>query len=247
MNPKSFPSAHQTPPGLPARLGDLPPLNARFAAFLDKSDGQRTRRQLVVSSLLAALGLMLLLLLLFMGFVKRMERAWTYLPLGMVLLVQGGRQIQNALSRQKKQGETGRVVRNGVPVTAFLVQANQALFSPGPFTSLPCLVLFSFQPEVGGDADYMEFLSQKLFGYKNNAPATAEGQSLSLLTSDEKAVHYRRRKLPLSFTDGSTVYCADLWIKRAYIPSGHLQSRKLTCLAEPGETGGLELVPSFLQ
>ena len=237
---------HPTHPGLPGEASDLPPLNAQFAAFLAGGDSKKTRRQLVIFGLLSVLGAALLLFLLYAGFVKKVEQAWTYLPLSVVVLAQGLREAQKAASQQKKHEEVGRIVRNGVPVTAFLVQANQALFSPGPFSSLPCLVLFSFQPEVGGDFDYMEFLAHKLFGYKENPPATTDGRALSLLTSDEKAVRYRRRKLPVSFTDGSTVYCADLWIKRAYLPGGHLQTRRLTCLAEPGEAGGLELVPSFL-
>ncbi len=243
-----------TPPHSPAPFpfpnpasfapGDLPPLNALFADYLDKTVGEQTRKRVILHGILTVLGTFLALLLLLFGFVK--SGAWSTLPLAFLVVVQGVRALRRSLDAQKKHEQTRRVVQNGVPVIAHLVQANQALFAPGPYPALPCLVLFSFQPEVAEDDEYMAFLAHKLFGYKNTDPSDETAQALAELTTNERAVLYRRRKLPYSFTDGSTVYCADLWIKRAYIPNGHLQDNRLMCLAEPGEAGGLELVPSFL-
>jgi hypothetical protein len=137
------------------------------------------------------------------------------------------------------------VVRRGVPVTAYVVQANHALFSPGT-GALPCLVLFSFQPEVGGDAGYMRYLARRTFSLKNTVPDDPDARYVADLVTDERAVPYRRRPLPISFTDGSTVYAADLWVKRAYLRSGYLTTSTLPCVAEPGPSGGLELVPTWL-
>lgn len=243
--PPPLPSA-QSPAGFPfAAPGDLPPLNARFAAHLDKTLTLPTRRRIVLTGLGTAAACLFALLSLYIGLVNQSRTADLFL-VGVVATFYAGRELVQALAAQKNQELMRCVVQNGVPVTAYLVQANQLLFSPGRFASLPCLVLFSFQPEVAGDADYMAALAQKVFRYKNTKQAGTDEQTIAHLTTDERAVFYRRRKLPFSFTDGSTVYCADLWIKRAYVPGGFLQSRQIMCLAEPGEPGGLEQVPSFL-
>ena len=128
---------------------------------------------------------------------------------------------------------------NWTPVLAVLVQANQGLFRTG-LLDLPCLVLFTFEPlEYAALND----LAERMGALKNTEQTDADLQAVAAMVTQEAAVRYRRRPLPVSFTGGPTVYAADLFIVRRYLELGYLTHRLLPCFAEPGTTGGLELMP----
>lgn len=129
----------------------------------------------------------------------------------------------------------------GVRVVAALVQANNALFHPGRET-LPCLVLITFD-EMDDAGPYLLNLAKRVFNLKETQPDDPDERFVADLVTDERAVFWRRVKLPENFTGGPTVYAADLWVYRPYLPEGRLTSRQLLCIAEPGPEGGLELLP----
>jgi hypothetical protein len=219
-------------------------LNERFVAYLDQLYAPRDhRRRYILAGL--CLGTIIVVAVLALALVRDVQAIWPILPLGVLLIGRAIAGLQNFRSTRHRFERLRTVVRRGLPVTGYLVQANATLFKPGGET-LPCLVLFSFQPEVEGDADYMRHLADRIYALKNTTPSDTDGRYIAGLTTDERAVPYRRRRLPYSFTDGSTIYCADLWVKRAYLPGGYLRTNALPCLAEPGETGGIELVPAWL-
>jgi len=126
-----------------------------------------------------------------------------------------------------------------------LIQANSLLFKPGNMT-LPCLVLFSFDGNCNNDAAFMDTLAHRVFDFKNTSPHDPEQRYVAQLTTNERAVRYRRRPLPTSFTGGPVAFVADLWIERALLPAGFLTERRLPCLAEPGGEGALELLPWWI-
>ena len=137
--------------------------------------------------------------------------------------------IQAAQSRQRAL-RVRALAEQGHRVTGFVVRAHEGLYRPGS-KGLPCQVLVRFQPEVSGDRDYMHHLAQRW----------AERSS-----PRERFLPYRRQRLPLSLTDGSTVYCCDLFVPPALLASGYLTTTTLPCLAEEGERGGIELIPYWL-
>ncbi len=239
-------------PSLPdnasAGSGDLNRLRARFLAYLEQTFPRREyKRGVWLAIALVGMGA---------GYIAgtavtialapdHAVQAALLLPLIALLVARAGITLQRLRKTRRYYNRLRGVVEGGTPVNAYVVQANEALFRPGE-TSLPCLVLFSFQPEVSRDAAYMRSLARRVFSLKNTQAQTDDARAVTHLTTDERAVPYRRRALPFSFTDGSTIYCADLWVKPSYLPQPFLTGSLLPCLAEPGAEGGLELIPAWL-
>jgi hypothetical protein len=219
-------------------------INERFLAYLDALYAPRDvrRRQQVI---VTAVGALLIVAVVALALVLESHAPWLLLPLGVALVGRGAIALGGIRKAREQFRHLRTVVQHGVPVTAYVVQAHEALYHPGLGT-LPCLVLFSFQPEVEMDATYMHHLAERIFKMKNTDQEGSDSRFLATLATDETSIPYRRRRLPFSFTDGSTVYCADLWVKRAYLREGQLKTAALPCLAEPGEVGGIELIPSWL-
>ena len=220
------------------------PINERFVAYLDAMYAPRdVRRRFLLAG--AGVGALLIAAVFVLALIQESHASWLLLPLGVVLLGRGIIALQGIRKAREQFKHLRNVIQHGVPVTAYIVQAHESLYRPGRGT-LPCLVLFTFSPEVEQDAGYMHYLAERLFALKKKNPDDPDLRFLSNLTSTEDSLPYRRRRLPLSFTDGSTIYCADLWVKRTYLKDGHLKTNALMCLAEPGEIGGIELIPSWL-
>ncbi len=144
------------------------------------------------------------------------------------------------VGKGRSRGRLLSLAKSGIPVWVVLVQANSLLFEPGEF-DMPCEVLFSFEP-AGGKTDYLSRLAESMYDLKDAPQSDPDLRYVSGLVTDEKAVKYRRRRLPVSFTGGPIVYCADLVIIRSNLAVGFIQARVLPCLAEPGEEGALELL-----
>lgn len=170
--------------------------------------------------------------------------ALSFLLFGAAILAYSVALSARALHTQQEK-TVRRVLSSGVPVMTVLVQANGLLYRRGPF-ALPCLVLFTFDPDYGQDADYMENLARRVYHLKDTHQVVPDLQYVVALVTDEEAERYRRRPLPVSFTGGPLVYAADLWVKRKYLRGGYLSGPWLPCIAEPGQEGGLELVPWWL-
>jgi hypothetical protein len=131
----------------------------------------------------------------------------------------------------------------GVHRQAALVQANNQLWEPGDVT-LPALVLISF--ERGSDVmSTLHDLAAEAAALKSRRrPRDRDEQWVGDALRDEEAFYHRRRRLPRSFTGGRVVYLADLWMPRRYLRNGVLgRVREFPVLAEPGDEGGLELLP----
>lgn len=142
-----------------------------------------------------------------------------------------------ALLRQDYR-KRSHIAANWRPVSAVLVQANPGLFRSG-LLDLPCLVVFSFE-----DLDYeiLNRISERVAALKNGGQTEQERAEIAPLLAPP-AVRSRRKALPLSLTDGRTVYVADLFVNRRYLEKGYLTHRTLPCFAEPGVEGGLDMMP----
>lgn len=204
-------------------------LNERFLMFLDGEKPVQDRRPLwglagiIVGFLTLALGGGVVL------FGSKVYAAPLF-PMGLWLICWGIRLLYQARCDGKHSKRVREIIVQGQRVNGYLVRASDALYRPGS-TVQPCQVLISFQPEVAGDREYMQHLAQRW----------AEQTS-----SRERRLRSRRRKLPLSLTDGSPVYCCDLFVHPSLLASGYLTSSILPCLAEFGDEGGIELVPYWL-
>lgn len=220
-------------------------LNRRFTAYLDESFLRQARRRARRAAGLGGLAAALAGLAAYAAQAGQAEY-WPLLLIASVLTACAtALGVRGQIRDRREMRHVREVVQGGVPVNAFLVQANSALFKPQN-APLPCLVLLCFQPEVSSDIAYMRHLARRVYALKNTRQPDLDGRFVAGVTTNERAVPNRRRSLPLSFTDGSIVYCADLWVRPSYLKGACLQGDILPCIAEPGASGGIEIVPWWL-
>ena len=204
-------------------------LNERFLTFLDDEKPVPDRRP-VQGTLAIVGGILTLALCVGIALLWSKLYASPLFPLGLWLIGWGAAQL---FQTQRERGLSVRVreiAAQGQRVNGYLIRASDALYRPGS-KKHHCQVLISFQPEVSGDREYMQYLSQRW------AEQTMRR---------EHPIRYRRQKLPLALTDGSPVYCCDLFVHPGLLSSGYLTSAILPCVAEFGDRGGIELVPYWL-
>ena len=204
-------------------------LNDRFVAYLDDAKPlieNRPRRGIAsIVAGIVTLGIAVALALLWRKLVSA-----PFFPLGAWLIAWGAWQFV-AVKQDKALAQRVReIAERGQRVNGYLVRAHDSLYRPGSRVQ-PCQVLISFQPEVSSDKDYMVHLAQRW------AEQTRDR---------DRKVRYRRHKLPLTLTDGSEIYCCDLFIHPGMLSSGYLTGTMLPCIAEYGDQGGIELVPYWL-
>jgi hypothetical protein len=125
------------------------------------------------------------------------------------------------------------------------VQANNALYGQG-FSGAPAMVVFSFDPGVSPMK--IEETAEMIYDLKSSDTqnpvllAAAAGPR----ASDEFWVYHRRYRIPPELTEGRLIYCGDIWIHRQFLADGYFSSRTprlLPLLAQPGDVGGVELIP----
>lgn len=125
------------------------------------------------------------------------------------------------------------------------VQANHTLYSQG-VRSAPAMCVFSFEPAISPMK--LEEIAEMIFELKSSDTqnpvllAAAAGPR----ASDEFWFYHRRFRLPPELTEGRAVYCGDLWVHRPFLPDGYFSARTprlLPLLAQPGDMGGIELIP----
>lgn len=150
---------------------------------------------------------------------------------------------------EKRHEQRVRLVSQvGVQVRAVRVQANGELYQAGSMDH-PALVVVSFDPNIPNKDRFLHDLAMRLYDLKQRrAKNTAEEIAQEIVLDNEgRGVYHRRRQLPPAFTGGPIVYGCDLWIHRPYLSQGRLisEQRFLPCVAEPGSTGGIELLPDL--
>lgn len=133
-------------------------------------------------------------------------------------------------------------------VDAELVQANSELWQPREHGNA-CLVLITFARSA--PRDLLVKLVNLMNDLKGTEPRDPDLRVLADIVTDETYYYHERYRLPESVTDGFEVFAAGLWLHRPYLRTGRLPlfagrgdpKRSLPCLAEPGERGGIELIP----
>jgi hypothetical protein len=202
-------------------------LRQRFLAHLDErspSCGEPRHHPLVFGFLVLCL---FFALLLAASFPYHHYLAAPLAPLGVALLSRGiSARIERTLER-KRAASRRQTIERGVAVTAYPVWTHERLERPG-IEPHPALALVTFDADAARDSDWLRYLAHR-------CPVKPS------------AFHrYRRRALPLSQTDGYTVYVIDLDVFPGYLEDGYVSGVPLPCLAEPGERGGIELIPYWL-
>ena len=133
------------------------------------------------------------------------------------------------------------LAEHGRFVIAFVVMANTAMLAPGE-SDAPCLALFVFD-EQPSDTDFLIGLVDRLNELKRTTPTDPALREAAILVNDEAYVPTRRRRIPPALTGGRIVYAVDLMLQRTRLAGGYLQQPLMPCLAWPGDTGPIEIVP----
>jgi hypothetical protein len=208
----------------------MEPLRQRFLTYLDERDASPEPRRagpLAVGSLVLFVSVALLLAV---SFPYHRILAAPLMPLGALWLIQGILSlVENSRERRSKK-QTRETVSRGVPVSVHVVWADEKLERPGVEKRF-CLALLTFDPVAARAGEWLRYVARR---------------SGDLVPRRPRFVRGRRQRLSESRTDGYTVYLADLEVAPGYLPGGYLTGGPLPCLAEPGEVGGIELIPHWL-
>jgi hypothetical protein len=135
------------------------------------------------------------------------------------------------------------------PIVGACLQVDPNLYANAGKSGAPAMVVLSFDPAVP-PAQLAE-VAQMLADLK-----TTDTQNSVLLAAaaapragDKFWFYHRRFRIPPELTEGRLVYAADLWVHRAALPGEHLSPHAapfLPLLAQPGDLGGVELIPHDL-
>lgn len=208
----------------------MEPLRQRFLTYLDERDALPEQHP----SGPLAVGVLVLLvaaaLFLAVSFPYHQLLAAPLVPLGVLWLFQGALRLWQLRDSKQLRAGVRRVVTQGEPVAAYMVRADERLKRPGK-EKRSCIALITFEPDAARDAEWLQHLAQK---------------AAETLPRRIRFDRYRRQRLPDNRTDGYAVYLVDLEVMPSYLENGYLTGTPLPCLAEPGEIGGIELIPHWL-
>jgi hypothetical protein len=137
--------------------------------------------------------------------------------------------VVSILERRTKN----RVMRDGVPIVGWIVQANMDLYQPGNGDE-PALVLVSFDDVPSAEVDA---LARKMFALKGRRHSNPVDREVAALVDDEQYLRGGCFQLPLEFSGGLRVYVAHVMVERQLLPHGFLLGRQLPCRAIPSELG----------
>jgi hypothetical protein len=145
--------------------------------------------------------------------------------------------------------------QGGQPVITALVQANFKLHERGRRGN-PGLVVVSFDPQA--TLPLLEQAAEAAYALEstpdNPLPPHLLPTARAVMANEEGWCYHRRVRMAPELTQGRVgissagcaMYLADLWFHRPFLADGYLsdrQPRLLGCLAQPGDQGGIELIP----
>jgi len=145
--------------------------------------------------------------------------------------------------RKRIRQELIAAAERSVPVMAYPIMVNQMLLTRKGAVA-PALTIASFEPDVKNDemAEIVGKLRMIAF-----AEASYESKRAVLkMLKDEEYTPGRRRAIPDDLTGGRRVYAFDLMMFGDYLPTDTLKVPLVPCLAEPGESGTIQMVPWWI-
>jgi tetratricopeptide (TPR) repeat protein len=169
------------------------------------------------------------------------ERADLLHALGQPQKAERTLQELDCLMRQRVE----EVACQGVRVTVAVVWASSVLYEADSREDASCRVLLTFDPELSRQPQRLLEMARRLTALRTTQQSDPDLQyAVELMAAENANVFYeRRRQLPRSISGGAVVYLADLRVYRRFLRGCFLQDKLLTCVAQPGEEGKLELLP----
>lgn len=98
------------------------------------------------------------------------------------------------------------------------------------------------------DAEYYMGRARSLCELEEHARAlqAPEEQAVWDWFTDEESPTYKRQRLPAGFTGGPVVYACSLHFHRDFLRQQYIEEWFVECVAEPGESGRIELLPYWV-
>ena len=157
---------------------------------------------------------------------------------GLPLARAAWRKIRTGDARTKRlRNRYHQLAENGEVIFTYVIVANSDLkYREG--ASAPALVAANFK-DGKDDLKIMEMRDR----FADAALGVSEDQELSGLLGDLDYTFGRRRCIPPQFTEGVEVTAFDLQIIGDYLPTRKLQIEAIPCIAEPGQTGLICMIP----
>jgi hypothetical protein len=137
-------------------------------------------------------------------------------------------------------------LRNAVPVMAYPLMVNLMLRRPGIEPSAG-LVLITFDPSVTTN-QAIDVVGRIDAACSSGSTGLPDVIFCRKLMNHEDFILARRRKIPMSLTDGREFYACDLWIPPKLLHRQCISDDLpfIPCMAEPGESGRINVMPWWI-
>jgi hypothetical protein len=132
---------------------------------------------------------------------------------------------------------------HGQVVWGQIVQANNALFSPGNRQTLPANVLYSTDAYYDDNVEELEGLAHGMFELKGTVPKDPELRRFAQAISDEMA-RTMRLEFPESLCEGRQVIFTTCLIHPPHLPGGYLARGFFPLLICPKRTDAVMILPA---
>lgn len=122
-----------------------------------------------------------------------------------------------------------KLIAHGIVHLGALVQANEALFNPGPH-DLPGELLICLNENL--DPDFVSQIAYAVYGLKGQPRPDPDGARLSHYLADE-LIRVYGYPVPPDITGGLTAHCSTTVFRRRSLPDGYLSGRLFPILVHP--------------
>jgi hypothetical protein len=145
--------------------------------------------------------------------------------------------------RKRIRRELIAAAEHSVPVMAYPLMANRALMRRNG-TVAPALTIGTFETDARNEE--MVTLAKRMLMVAHQDVSRESALTVIKMFEDEEYAEGRRRVVPNDLTGGRRVYAFDLMMIGDYLPTDTLELPMVPCLAEPGETGTIQMIPWWI-
>lgn len=139
-----------------------------------------------------------------------------------------------------------RVRREGRPVMAALVMANNSLHDADGRSQVPGVVIFSFDEPDSQLRERLSAIAEECFDLYTAPEVETDNDALfdfALLLKDDMYDADRRNRVPQDLARSDGVHVADLWIHRDRLVPGWQNHRVIACVATGSDEGEIVMLP----
>ena len=145
--------------------------------------------------------------------------------------------------RKRIRQEMISAAERSVPVMTYPVMANRVLMQQKG-TVAPALTIATFDVDV--TLEEMTTLAKIMIMISHQDVSHESKVAVIKMFEDVDYTPGRRRIVPEDVTGGRRVYALDLMVISDYLPTDTLKVPLIPCMAEPGDTGTIQMLPWWI-